>query len=92
MRYVTGVDEAGRPIKVSDPLAQRLAVIVQAAGRDPPAIARGLLSVREIFDEDLHNEPRFVEPVTRWLATLYDRGAAATVALAVSGEPQGMHA
>src|SRR4051812_43440786 len=59
MRYVTGVDEAGRPIKVSDPLAPRLAAIAQAARDEPEAIASGLLGVREIFDEDLHNEPRF---------------------------------
>jgi len=88
MRYVSGEDEAGRPIKVSDPLAPRLAAIVQAAGRDPPAIARGLLSVREIFDEDLHNEPRFAEPVARWLVSLYDRGAAASVARAVAATSQ----
>jgi fructuronate reductase len=83
MRYVTGVDEAGRPIKVSDPLAPRLAAIAQAAGGNSAALVRGLLGVREIFDEDLHNEPRFAEPVTRWLAGLQAQGAAATVAQAV---------
>ncbi|HSV20796.1 MAG TPA: mannitol dehydrogenase family protein [Casimicrobiaceae bacterium] len=84
MRYVAGVDEAGRPIKVSDPLAARCAAIAQGAQGDPQALARGLLGLREIFDEDLHNEPRFVEPVARWLAQLYDKGTAATVSAAVA--------
>ena len=83
MRYVRGIDEAGRPIKVSDPLATRFAAIAEGAGDDPVALARGLLALREIFDEDLHNEPRFAEPVTRWLTRLYADGAAATVARAL---------
>jgi fructuronate reductase len=84
MRYVSAIDEAGRPIKVSDPLAARLGAIAQSAGNDANAMARGLLGVREIFDEDLHNEPRFAEPVARWLASLYARGARATVAAAAA--------
>ena len=82
MRYVAGTDEAGRPIKVSDPLSAQLADVAHAAGGDTEAMARGLLGVREIFDEDLHNEPRFTAAVTRWLARLYAQGAAATVAAA----------
>jgi fructuronate reductase len=85
MRYVSGIDEAGRPIKVSDPLAPRLAAIAQAAGNDPEAMARGLLGVREIFDDDLNSEPRFAGPVARALASLYANGAAATVAAAAAG-------
>jgi fructuronate reductase len=87
MRYVTGVDEAGRPIKVSDPLAARCAAIAQSAQGDPHALAHRLIGLREIFDEDLHNEPRFVEPVARWLTQLYAKGAAATVSAAVTEEP-----
>jgi len=82
MRYVAGVDEQGRAIKVSDPLAPRFAAIAAEASGDPAALARGLMAIREVFDEDLHNEPRFAGPVVRWLESLYARGAAATVAAA----------
>ncbi len=39
--------------------------------------------MRAIFDEDLHNEPRFTAPVVRWLSRLFADGAARTVAHAV---------
>jgi fructuronate reductase len=83
MRYASGFDEAGRPIKVSDPLAPRFAAIAATHRSDPDALAREMLAIREIFDEDLHNEPRFAGPVRDWLRRLYAKGAAATVAEAV---------
>jgi fructuronate reductase len=84
MRYVSGTDEAGHPINVSDPLAPRFAEIA-AANRDNPAgLARGLLGLRAIFGDDLANDPRFVTPVSDWLAKLYADGAARTVARAVA--------
>jgi fructuronate reductase len=86
MRYVSGVDEAGRVIKVSDPLAARFADIAQARRGDPQALAHGLLGITEIFDEDLHNEPRFAGPVTQWLAQLFAQGADATVAAASASQ------
>jgi fructuronate reductase len=84
MRYVSGRDEAGRPIAVADPLATRFAGIAAAHPNDPVGYARALLGLTEIFDEDLHNEPRFAEPVIRWLLQLYAHGSAATVARAVA--------
>jgi fructuronate reductase len=83
MRYASGFDEAGRPIKVSDPMAARFAAIAEIHRSDPAALAREMLAIHEIFDEDLHNEPRFANPVREWLQRLYEQGAAATVAEAV---------
>ena len=87
MRYVSGRDEAGRPIKVSDPLAQEYErVAVESGVRDggsPDAFARGLLGIRAIFGDDLAADSRFSEPVRTWLASLYSDGAARTVAKAV---------
>jgi fructuronate reductase len=83
MRYASGFDEAGRPIKVSDPMAARFAAIAEIHRSDPAALAREMLAIHEIFDEDLHNEPRFANPVREWLQRLYANGAAATVAEAV---------
>jgi fructuronate reductase len=83
MRYVYGEDEQGRPIDVSDPLAPQFATLAARHRGDPAGFAQGLLGLRAIFDEDLHNEPRFAAPVTRWLAQLFAQGAAQTVAQAV---------
>lgn len=75
MRYVTGIDEAGRPIDVRDPLADRLAGIARGAGPDAARLAPALLAVREIFGDDLPKDPRFAGPVTEALARLVARGA-----------------
>jgi fructuronate reductase len=83
MRYVAGVDEAGRPIAVSDPFAKQYAEIAAANRGNPTGLARGLLSLRAIFGDDLPREPRFAVPVAAWLAALYADGAARTLARAV---------
>ncbi len=82
MRYMCGVDEAGRTIDVQDPLARELARVAAANDRDPAALVRGFTSLTQIFGDDLPNDPRFTAPVTRALADLFAHGAAATVARA----------
>ncbi|MGZ7032997.1 MAG: mannitol dehydrogenase family protein, partial [Thermoanaerobaculia bacterium] len=84
MRYVSGTDEAGRPIKVSDPLAAQFAQIAAANRGNPTGLARELLGLRPIFGDDLAHDPRFAVPVTAWLAALHADGAAKTVARAVA--------
>jgi fructuronate reductase len=83
MRYVTGADESGREIKVSDPMASEFAHIAAAHRGDPPALARELLNLRAIFGADLAADARFVIPVTDWLSALFGDGAARTVARAL---------
>jgi fructuronate reductase len=82
MRYVGGRDEAGREIKVSDPLAADFARIAGACRDDPAALAAGLLSLRVIFGEDLPADPRFSGKTTAWLSALFRGGATRTVASA----------
>ena len=53
MRYVTGIDEQGRPIDVRDPFAERLRALADAAGPVASRLAPALLGVREVFGEDL---------------------------------------
>jgi fructuronate reductase len=84
MRYVYGEDEQGRPIGVSDPLARQFGALAARHRGDPAGFAHGLLGLRAIFDEDLHNEPRFAVPVSRWLERLFTDGAAKTVAQAIA--------
>jgi len=86
MRYVSGRDEAGRIIKVSDPLDEEFARITAASGVHDggaaEALARGLLGMREIFGDDLPADRRFAGRVSAWLTTLFEAGAASTVAQA----------
>jgi fructuronate reductase len=84
MRYVSGRDEAGRPIKVADPLAaefERIAgEIGPHQGDGAKAFARRLLGVRAIFGDDLPADRRFVDRVSAALAMLFSEGSARTVA------------
>ena len=84
MRYASGRDEAGREIAVSDPLAGEFARIAAAHRGDPPALARGFLSLRAIFGDDLPADPRFSGRVASWLSALFADGAARTVARAAA--------
>ena len=79
MRYITGLDEQGNPIDVKDPLSPRLRTIADAAGRNPEALAAGLLAVQEVFGTDLPVNPVFRAAVANHLKSLFNIGAAATV-------------
>jgi fructuronate reductase len=86
MRYVSGRDEAGHAIKVSDPLADEFARIAAESGvhngGKPAALASGLLGIRAIFGDDLPADQRFRGRVSTWLTSLFAVGAARTVAQA----------
>jgi len=79
MRYVTGIDEKGRAIEVKDPMAARLRGVADVAGRDAKQLVRGLLSVKEIFGEDLLQKAAFSTILTQHVSSLFEFGAAATV-------------
>jgi fructuronate reductase len=80
MRYVTGIDEQGRPIDVKDPHAARLRQIADAAGGNSEALATGLLAVQEVFSTDLPANTAFTGPVVNHLKSLLKSGAKATIA------------
>jgi fructuronate reductase len=84
MRYVAGVDEAGRAISVSDPLAGDFARIASEHRGNPAGLARGLLGVRAVFGDDLPTVAPFAGKVTAWLTALDADGAARTVVRAAS--------
>jgi fructuronate reductase len=79
MRYVSGIDEQGRPIDVRDPLAARLRQISEASKGEAAELAAGLLRVTEIFGDDLSANAAFRDTVTRHLTRLYEVGARETV-------------
>ncbi|WP_182086528.1 mannitol dehydrogenase family protein [Aureimonas sp. ME7] len=80
MRYVAGSRDGGEPIDVRDPLGVRLRALCDEAGPGPKRQAAALLSVREVFGDDLPADPAFREAVTGALAEVMARGAAGAVA------------
>ncbi|KEO51344.1 hypothetical protein DT23_08655, partial [Thioclava indica] len=72
MRYVGGVDEAGQPIEVKDPLAAELRALSDSAP-DPAGKVAALLSQRAVFPAAL--AAVLVNPVTAAYQTLVAKGA-----------------
>ncbi|ALJ39225.1 mannitol dehydrogenase family protein [Azospirillum brasilense] len=79
MRYVSGTDEAGRPIDVRDPMSAKLAELAAQAGPDADRLASALFGLSAVFGDDLPRDPRFTGAVTDALRRLYAEGARAVV-------------
>lgn len=75
LRRVRGEDEQGQPIEIRHPLAQLLRDKALEGGADP----RPLLGITQLFGES-GADKRLIEPVGRWLASLYARGSRGTLA------------
>ncbi len=74
LRRVRGEDEQGQPIDIRHPLAVQLRAKAIEGGSDP----RPLLGIASLFGET-GTDPRLIEPVGRWLASLYEKGSRATL-------------
>ncbi|MFE0750554.1 mannitol dehydrogenase family protein [Gordonia sp. NPDC058843] len=74
-RYAEGIDEAGDPIDVVDPLAADLVARAQRSRTDPLAF----VADPELFGT-LAEEPLFTEPYLSALESLRSKGARATLA------------
>lgn len=79
IRYATGVDEEGNAFDVVDPIADRLKSISSTAGQDPSRLANEVLSITEVFGEDLGKSEKFVQAVVNWLSSLFSKGAKQTI-------------
>ncbi|AMO48053.1 Mannitol dehydrogenase family protein [Enterobacter sp. FY-07] len=62
MRYVSGVDDAGKAIDVRDPLVDKIRAIVDTSSEAERVTA--LLTLQEIFGADLPQNPVFVDAIT----------------------------
>lgn len=80
MRYVTGINENGDAIEVSDPLAGELRSLADKHTGDVAAYVQAMLAVTEVFGEDLSDNAGFQDMVVKALESLYAQGAKATVA------------
>lgn len=79
IRYVSGVDEKGELIEVSDPLADALRAACESAQGDALATVRAVVAIQEVFGPDLIDDAVFVESTAAWLAAFYEQGVLATV-------------
>jgi len=79
MRYITGIDEKGKPIDVRDPLAKRLRAMADASKGEPIRLTVALLTIREVFGTDLPQSEIFRETVTAHLKSLFENGSTETV-------------
>jgi mannitol 2-dehydrogenase len=73
-RYAEGVDEAGEPIDVVDPMREELMAAAQAQHEDPDAF----IANRDLFG-DLADRDEFMSVYRKHLAALHDDGARATL-------------
>ena len=80
-RYAGGVDEAGRPIDVRDPMAPTFRAALDAAGNDPGARLAALLGLEPIFGTDLPFHQGFRAAV----AVAYERLLAVGARAAAAG-------
>ena len=80
IRYAGGIDEAGQPIDVRDPMAEQVRSMVEAAG-SPADRVGAVIGLHAIFG-DLSGSAPFRKAVTDAYATLLERGARAAAALA----------
>ncbi len=78
MRFVSaGHSDAGAPLPLDDPLAERLRALTVRA-TTPEAVVDALLGVREVFGDDLPAQPVLRALLVEALADLTRHGAAAT--------------
>lgn len=73
MRYVSGVDDAGAPIDVRDPMSEKIRAIVENSS-DTQRVA-ALLSLHEIFAADLVQNPQFVQEIEHAWQRIAQHGA-----------------
>ncbi len=78
IRYASGTDEQGRPIPVSDPLADEFRRIVAASGGDASGIASGFLELRAVFGDLVAHAP-FRAAVTHNVVALFRDGVRKTL-------------
>ncbi|WP_252734613.1 mannitol dehydrogenase family protein [Octadecabacter sp. B2R22] len=76
IKYVGGVDEAGAPIDVRDPLAEKLREVLDAA-QSPADKTAAVLAIREIVPADL--APRLGDPVMAAAQDIWALGTRAAI-------------
>jgi len=79
MRYVTGIDEKGAAIEVTDPMRGELRRRTDTAGLDAGRLAPALLAIEPIFGTDLPGNAVFASAVRNALDSLITQGTQQTL-------------
>lgn len=79
IRYVSGVDEQGAAIEVSDPLVKELRAACDANQGNPAAMVKAVVGIQKVFGTDLINEAAFIQSTTQWLERFYTKGVLASI-------------
>jgi fructuronate reductase len=79
IRYVSGVDEQGEPIEVSDPLAKELRAACDANQGNPAGMVKAVVGIQKVFGSDLLHEERFINTTTQWLERFYRQGVLTSI-------------
>jgi fructuronate reductase len=79
IRYVSGTDEQGNAIEVSDPLAQELRSACDTNKGHPEKMVRAVVAISKVFGDDLIHESRFIETTSKWLNSFHDKGVLNTI-------------
>ena len=79
IRYVSGVDEKGNTIEVSDPLAAELRALCEANAGNAEAVVRAIVGLPKIFGDDLIKQEKFVATTIGWLEKFYAKGVLASL-------------
>ncbi|KAF9886942.1 hypothetical protein FE257_010683 [Aspergillus nanangensis] len=74
-RYIGGVDDSGKPFEVDDPMRQELQDKARAGGNHPAE----LLSIRNLFGDDLREDERFMKTITTALEDIARDGVMKTM-------------
>jgi fructuronate reductase len=79
IRYISGVDEKGNPIEVSDPHAVELRTICDMNAGDIESTVRAITNLPKIFDQDLIHEEKFIATTIGWLEKFNHKGVLETI-------------
>jgi mannitol 2-dehydrogenase len=71
-RYLNAVDDAGKPFKLDDPMAEELQSYASQGAMAP-------LEIKSLFGDDLRNDERFVKELESALESLERDGAMASI-------------
>jgi fructuronate reductase len=80
LRFLKGGSDAGAPLQLTDPMADRLRLAAETAD-DPTQLAAAVFALSGLIPADLAASPAFRAEVEEALRLLLARGAAATLAV-----------
>lgn len=79
IRYISGVDEKGNAIEVSDPFAAELRAVCDEHVASIEQRVRAIVGISKIFGDDLAQEERFINGTIDWLKSFYEQGVLKTI-------------